>query len=427
MDARLSRWLATASVTLGFALVLGAAPACSAPASDEDEVGAAEDALTLPNGDEYIVAVDRTSVTLRKSFGVKALRFVAGDFANKSVLIHPIDKKTESGVYAHVESVEDRGETLVLHTRPLELAEMENTRGLDVIRLYRDSRLTVAPSVPQPAAFAGANLLPSGFVSPVVTAGIRPLAFSGPLATGELEPELWVGNKHVYGSGQITTTVESAKLAFKPSAILDYTPGKGLTVGIRGDFSADLALRAKGSAEGHVVFYDSPVLKSPRVTFVVPIGIPPFVVPVPVVIGVDTFIECSTLGEVAFDGVFKAHLGLGASASAIVHPSILHPVNQWVTKGPWPNKVTASASFTTLPGSKLSGAGGLACAVPRIEFPVTLAGLVGPFLAIHPEFAQTTEGFHTTVDLYAGAASEIGNERFFELLLLRWEPGQGEK
>lgn len=428
MNVPVSRWLAASGLLVGL-LCAGAATGCAPEVTEEDgAVSGAEDALTVQNGDQYIVAVGPDTVTLRKSVDGVALRFAAKDFASKSILIHPIEKKTETGVYAHVESVDDRDGRLVLHTRPMELDEMENTRGDDVIRLYRNDRLPVAPSTPQPAAFEDVSglLAPSGWAPRPKATVISPLTLSGPLATGDLNPDFWVGTSKVYGGGQIRTSVQSAKLAFKPSAVLDYTRGKGLTVGIRGDFSADLAVKASGYAEGHVVFFESPTLKSPRVTFVVPIGVPPFVVPVPVVIGVDTYVECSTLGATEFDGVFQAHFGATASASAVIHPGVSRPVNKWVSAGPWPNSVKAEMTFGKTPGSRVSGHLGVGCAAPRIEFPVTIAGLIGPYLAIHPEFAATTDGFHTLVDLYAGAASELGTERFFEVLLLRWEPGHKE-
>ncbi len=427
MHALTSRWLAAGGLLIGL-FCAGSATGCASELKEEEgATSAGEAALTVENGDKYIVAVGPDTVTLLKSVDGVALRFAAKDFANKSVLIHPIEKKTETGVYAHVDSVEDHAGRLVLHTRPMQLDEMENTRGDEVIRLYRNDRLPVAPSTPQPSfEDLGATLAPAGWAPQPTATGLGPLTLSGPLATGDLDPDIWVGTSKVYAGGQISARVESAKLSFRPSAVLDYTRGKGLTVGIRGDFSADLAVKATGYAEGHVVFFESPTLKSPRATFVVPIGIPPFVVPVPVVVGVDTYVECSTLGATEFDGVFKAHFGATASASAVIHPGFSRPVKDWVGAGPWPNTVKAEMSFSKTTGSHVTGHLGVACAAPRIEFPVTIAGLIGPFLAIHPEFAATTDGFHTSVDLYAGAASELGNERFFETLLLRWEPGQEE-
>ena len=428
MRLRPAHWFAATSLLLGL-VASGAATGCAAesPADDDGAVAAGEAALTVENGDQYIVEIKADTVTLRKMVEGVALKFAAKDFANKSILIHPIEKKTETGVYAHVDSVEDSYNKLVLHTRPMQLDEMENTQGSDVIRLYRNSHLPIAPSTPQPSFENLGNLLgPSGFAPAPASAGIHPLTLSGPL-DGDFSPEVWVGTSRVYASGQITTSVQQAKLGFKPSAILDYTRGKGLTVGIKGEFNADLAVKAAGWAEGHVVFFESPTLKSPRITFTVPIGIPPFVVPVPIVIGVDTYVECSTLGAVEFDGVFKAHLGVTASASALIAPSIFKPLNTWVQKGPWPNTVKPEMSFTKTPGSTITGKAGIGCALPRIEFPVTIAGLIGPYVAIHPEFAVTTSGFETAIDLYAGAASEIDSERFFEVLLLRWEPGSEEK
>ena len=260
--------------------------------------------------------------------------------------------------------------------------------------------------------------------------------FSGPLA-GDPTPDIWFGNDRVYAGGQIRTSVKQASLHFEPQALLRYERGKGLTVGIRGQFDADLAVHAKGYAEGHVVFFDSPTLKGPRGTFIVPIGVPPFVVPVPVVIGVDTYVECTTVGATEFDGTFRAHLSVSASASARLQPSLGRPLKDWIAPGPWKNYVRAEASLGVDRGGHMTGAGGVACATPRIEFPILIAGFVGPFLAIHPELALKTDGLSTTIDLYAGA--EIGaaeaapgvsvsaaNSRFFELLLLRWQPGGGE-
>jgi hypothetical protein len=416
--------LVAALVVTGL-FTLMTASGCAAEPTEEESAESGEDALTVDNGDAYIVSVDADTVTLRKQVRGVSLRFAASDFANKSVLIHPIPKKTETGVYAHVESVDDEGNTLVLHTRGLELEEMEQTKGTDVIRLYRNKSLSVAPTSPQSAGLDGAGAL----MVPVDTAtqggGVRPLTLTGPLATGELPTETWVGTRHNYGTAQITSSVESVSLDFKPAAMLDYTRGRGLTVGIRGDFTADLAVKAKGHIERRVVFFETPTLKSPRVTFAVPIGIPPLVVPVPVVMGVNTFVECSTLGAVEFDGVFRAHLGLNASASAVISPGLRKPLNQWVAKGPWENTVGANMSFTNAPGTTVSGKTGIACALPRVEFPITVAGLVGPFLAIQPEFSMTTSGPHNAVELYAGATSELVHEALFQTLLLRWEPGHG--
>ena len=410
---------------------LGTPTGCAAPPADEDDVGTSggESALTVANGAAYISAVSDDSVTVHKQVAGVPLKFAAADFAGKSILVHPIDKKSDSGVFAKVVSVEDKDTTLVIHTHPLELEEMENTRGDQVIRLFRDPTLTVAPTTPEEDGFfpqeVGTNsILPNGFAPAVQTGGIHTAAFSGPLATGDLSPDFWVGNAKVYGGGQIHTNVTEASLKFTPKAILNYQRGKGLTVGIKGDFAADLAIHAAGYAEGHVVFYESPTLKSPRVTFVVPMGIPPFLIPVPVSLGVDTYVECSTLGAVEFDGTFRAHLGLSASASAVLKPSLSRPLKEWVGPGPWQNRVRAEASFGMTRDSKLTGAGGVACAAPRIEFPIRIAGLAGPFLAIHPEYAAKTDGFETTVDLYAGASAEGGSEKFFELLLLRWVPGK---
>lgn len=391
---------------------LGSTSACTVESEAEDVEDGVAAALTVENGDAYVDSVSDDVVVLRKSVGGKPLKLTVGDFANKSILVHPIPGKTEAGVYAHVESSADEGDRLALHVRPLAFEEMETTRGQDVIRIYRDASLPVVKEGVAPAS--GTPLLAPASD----TGGIQPLGVSGPLS-GDIHDEIWVGREQRTGTFRLK--VETASLRFDPRATVEYTKGRGLAVGVKGEFAADLAIRMTGPLSTRATIFKSPVLKSPRTKFVVPMGVPPAVVPVPILIGVDTYLECSALGELDTNSVFESHVKVTTSASTRLHPSLRRPLAEWVEAGPWPSTVSATASVTARDGSVMTGAG-VSCALPRIDFPITVGGILGPFLGIEPAAAMTTRGAQRSVDVYAGAASELLDDRPFAIRLARWTP-----
>jgi hypothetical protein len=398
------------------AFALSTTTACVEGDDGDDADEAAADALTVEHGDAFVDSVTDDHVVLRKSARGQTLKFKAADFQGKSVLIHPIPGKTETGVYAHVESIDDQGTTLSLGVRPLDFEEMEATRGTDVIRLYRDRSLPVATGTPSPQD--GTFLLAPPEAG---GGGLVPLGVTGPLA-GDLNPTIWVGRGQVSVGGTMETRVESAHLDFAPRAVLEYQRGKGIVVGVRGTFAADIAMSFRGNVGGSVTLFKSPKISSPRVTFLVPVGVPPAVAPVPVRIGVDTSVSCSSSGKIDVDGVFDGHVSVTTSASAALHPSRHKPIDQWLQAGPWASTVKADVSFDARPGARVTGTSGISCTIPRIGFPITVAGLIGPYVAIKPSVGLTQAGLTPSVGVYAGAVSELADGPFFEMPLVKWTP-----
>ncbi len=121
---------------------------CSAPAADEDAAysAEAEGALTLADGDRYVVRADAQSgeVVLRTSVDGVPLPYDAPAMLGKALLIHPLPGRADEGIYARVTSATrvqgegrlDSGDTLRLTTTPLSLEEMAGLSEDDVLRIY---------------------------------------------------------------------------------------------------------------------------------------------------------------------------------------------------------------------------------------------------------------------------------------------------
>ncbi len=374
---------------------------CAAP--DEDSA-ASEAAYTVPNGAKHVVSAEPRRVVLRKEVDGNTFPFAAEELVGKAIIIHPINEKTEQGVYAWVRSADERAGNYELTTEPLGLEEMEEITEPQIVRIYLDRSLTQLRG-------DGAQLASFGLATP----SVRPLGWGGAL-TGELPLEGEIGNIAI--APRVKVWQQDGSLSFRPQGKVDYQRGRGLELGFRVDYNWESTLAFDAEFRAGMVF-ETPRVRTPRTVVAVPIG----PVPVPVTLGLAGSFECKALGAVEAKGAIKIRINASFGGSSFIKPSTRVPPSRWVTQGSWPYAARGSASvrpvgtFSAAPGAEAE------CLVPRIDLETLVAGVAGPFIALAPAVEISGEGVEIGVELKAGVeATLLGREARGEVVLLSWHP-----
>ncbi len=381
---------------------------CSAPAADEDAAysAEAEGALTLADGDRYVVRADAQSgeVVLRTSVDGVPLPYDAPAMLGKALLIHPLPGRADEGIYARVTSATrvqgegrlDSGDTLRLTTTPLSLEEMAGLSEDDVLRIYLARGLRGGSLEP-----ASLSLLDVGGTPPANTSANTPAntgAWSG-LLSGQLPMVSVVPPNANLGAFVGNVDLGPLDLSFKPEGKLAYRRESGLEIGLRGEMRAKMEITVSGMAGVRAPIFVTPDAKLPPVTFLVPIG--PF--PVPVQLGVSGNLRCDLLagGRVAATVALGATVRFGGSSRFNPTKNTL-PTN-WIQAGEWPYEL--DASFEASATGDVDPAVGIACVVPRVNLDVRVAGVAGPYLALVPQVASFADRTEARPSLRAGWAS----------------------
>jgi len=380
---------------------------CAAPEGEETQ--STEEAYTVANGDRYLVSGEPGKVVLRKSVDGKTFPFAPEEIRGKAILLHPIKRKLEAGLYARAVSVEETESTYVVTTEPLLFEEMEELAESNIIRIYVDRAL---PKVNGDAATMA--LGPQTFAGEL-GGGIRPAAWGG-LLTGELPIEGELGPLAV--APRIRVGLESADLRLKPQARAGWQRGRGLELGFKMDYGWDATLAFEAEMKAGFKF-ETPRVRTPTIVVAVPIG----PVPVPVTLGLAGNFECRALGTVEITGKVIVHIAASFGGSSFLKPSIRTAPSQWVKPGAWPWQATGSASLTREGSFEIAPGAELECLVPRVDLETLVAGVAGPFLTVAPVVGIGTEGAEVGVEIKAGLEAKLfGREARGEVVLLSWSP-----
>lgn len=378
---------------------------CAAP-TEEDASSSADSAYTVPNGAKYVVSANPQRVVLRKEADGRTFPFAAEELVGKAILIHPIDEKTEQGVYAWVRRADERAGTFELAIEPLGLEEMEEITEPQIVRIYLDRSLSQLP-----ANGLGTQSAPFGLGAST----IRPLGWGG-LLTGELPLEGEIG--HIAVAPRVKIWQQDGSLSFRPQGKVGWQRGRGLELGFRVDYAWESTLAFEAELRAGMVF-ETPRVRTPRTVVAVPIG----PVPVPVTLGLAGSFECKALGAVEASGAIKIKIDASVGGSSFIKPSTRLPPTQWVTQGSWPYAARGTASvrpegrFQAAPGAEAE------CLVPRIDLETLVAGVAGPFITLAPAVEISGEGVEIGVELKAGVeATLLGREARGEVVLLSWRP-----
>jgi hypothetical protein len=215
----------------------------------------------------------------------------------------------------------------------------------------------------------------------------------------------------------IKHTIETASL--DPQVLADYSADSGLALGFRGEMAWKSTLKMTGKVGGE--FFHSKELESPSLPVYVPIG----PVPVPVTLHGKAFISCGASATGPVDLSLDIQLSASISASMQINPSKGTDPSKWVSEGPWPTQATGSANVTpSVEVDDSNVAGGVSCAIPRIELHADVAGVAGPYLAITPSAILRTDYTGFKASFAAGvSAGALGFNTGVEVVLFTWQPG----
>ena len=364
---------------------------CAEPQGD----GAAttsESAFTVSHGDRFVVSATPERIVLSKEVDGVAFPFDEASLLGRALLIHPVDRRAATGVYARALSVDSEGGRLVVTSEPLTLTEMETIAEDDIVRIYVDaSRLNGGGLRPQVAGNFGAL----GFN------GLNFSAFEGLSAPSFL------------GAG-VTLSHEIKKVSVTPEVLLDWSHDNGLELGLRTDFAWHSKLTVGGQVGGE--FYHSTTLSAPPLTVTIPIG----PVPVPVTLSATAFIACAAVlaGPISVELAIDADATIGGSF--YVHPTSDTAPTDWFHEGSWKPEASGSASITPTVAPHIDGT--ISCAIPRIDLKALVAGVAGPYLAITPAIA-IADNPDFSIALAAGVQGKLlGRGAAAEVTLLTWRP-----
>jgi hypothetical protein len=393
-------------VALAFVSVLPGLSGLTGCASEVADAPTGKDAYTVETGHKFVVRAEPHEVVLRRSVDGRAFPLSREQLIGKAILIHPVEGKT-GGVYARVLFGREDEKELVLATEPLSLAEMAQLTEDDVVRIFLDPRLDVAPE--KEPALHRASLAPRSWGG---------LAMDEVAAMGEIElvPGVKLENN-------VTVTNNGGHLSLAPSVMASYSRAEGLELGLRSRFAWDSSLSFEGDTNVRAKIFRTPRVGPPGVWTAIPIG--PF--PVPVRLRLVAFLECESMGKTQLDGTLQIHLGAHMGGSIRVKPSSA-PLASWVTEGSWPFELGGQGS-AKLEGNIYFGAGsGIECTLPRVELETLIAGVAGPYIAIAPEFRRTLTqqgqaANSMNITLKVGMRGRLfGREANSELDLLSWKP-----
>ena len=373
---------------VGGALVAG----CAAPEGDGATSTASVSAFTISHGDRFVVSATPERIVLSKEVDGVTFPFDDTSLLGKALLIHPVDRRAEDGVYARALSVESDGDHLVVTSEPLTLTEMETITEDDIVRIYVDaSRLNGSELRPQVAGNFGAL----GYN------GLNFSAFEGLSAPSFL------------GAG-ITLSHELGNVSVSPTVLVDWSHDNGLELGMRADFAWHSKLKIGGQIGGE--FYHSTTLSTPSLVVTIPIG----PVPVPVTLSASAFVACGSVltGPVAIEVAIDVDATMGGSF--YVHPTTDTAPTDWFHEGIWKPEVTGTGGITPTIEGQLNGS--ISCAIPRIDLKALVAGVAGPYLAITPS-VTIADNPDFNVAIAAGVQGKLlGKASAAEITLLTWRP-----
>jgi len=390
--------LARCATVSAFVLFAGSmVPSLTGCAPEEESDGAStasESAYTVESGDRFIVSATPTKVVLKKRVDGVKFPFDEKSLLGKALLIHPVEKRADNGVYARAKKVRAEGERYVVESEPLTFSEMRTIEEDDVVRIFVDARARNVRA--QTHALKPQNASTS-FTSPLdftTYVGLGSPAFMTPGVT-------------------FNHSIQEA--SFKPEVLADYQEATGIELGMRASLHWRSTLKIGGRLGG--TFFKSTPLETPPYVVFVPIGF----FPVPVSLSASAYVVCSALveGPAELSVAIAADAEVGASMR--VNPSLETAPATWIREGQWPAVATGSASLD--PDLTMKAKGAVRCVVPRVELKALVAGVSGPYLAVSPTFemGMGTMGFTATVG--AGIMGELfGHGLAAELPLLTWTP-----
>ncbi len=368
------------------------APGCAAPEGDGAASTAAVSAFTVSHGDRFVVSATPERIVLSKEVDGVKFPFDEDSLLGKALLIHPVDRRAETGVYARALSVDSDGGRLVVTSEPLTLSEMQDVTEDDIVRIYVDaSRIDGTGLRPQVAGNIGAL----GFN------GLNFSAFEGLSAPSFL------------GAG-ITVSHELTKVSVSPKVLVDWTHDNGLELGMRADFAWHSKLKIGGQAGGEI--FHSGTVNTPPLVVTIPIG----PVPVPVTLSGAAFVACSAVlaGPISVEVDVDVDASMGGSF--YVHPSTDTAPTDWVHQGSWQPEVTGNASIMPIFDGQLGGT--ISCAIPRIDLKALVAGVAGPYLAVTPS-VSVSDNSDFNIAIAAGVQGKLlGKAAAVEVTLLTWRP-----
>ena len=384
-------------------LALFAGSAGCAVETDLDESAAAA-AFTVENGDRFVISASSERIVLAKKVGEVAFPFDERSLRGKAILIHPVERKADEGVYARVLDVTSGSNRYIVDARPLTLAEMTSITEDEIVRIFIDRRSTSKKTEP------GTVLSPSTIRPLGAGTSFNGLAFSG----SDLNSGIKFQSPFFLRPG-VTFKHTIEEVSIEPDALVDWSWESGLELGFQADFGWKSKLEIGGRLSGD--FFKSQTLEGPPVHGFVPIG----PVPVPVSLQGKAFIACSATvagpASVTVDIEASAHLG----ASLRVAPE--HGVSplEWIHEGRWP--ASASGSFSATPGLEATFSTSISCSVPRLEVHATVAGIAGPYVATAPKITLNEEGTKVEMPIIAGVgAGMLGLASNVEVELYTWKP-----
>jgi hypothetical protein len=358
----------------------------------------------VEHGDQFVVSATPEHIVLKKKVDDIDFPFDEKSLADKAMLIHPVVDRALEGVYSRATSVSADADTYIIEARPLTLEEMASMTEDDIVRIYVDLKSLPQKDLPtdtlQPSSFHTLAFSSNGL-------SMNGLNFTGFDFGSPIDAKPGIS---------ITHTIDTASL--DPQVLADYSSDSGLALGFRGEMAWKSTLKMTGRVSGE--FFHSKELESPSLPVYVPIG----PVPVPVTLHGKAFISCGASGTGPVDLSLDIDLSASISASMQIHPSANTDLSKWVSAGPWPTQATGSAHVTpSVEVDDSNVAGGVSCAIPRIELHADVAGVAGPYLAITPAAILRTDmvGFKTT--FAAGvSAGALGFNTGVEVVLFSWEP-----
>ncbi len=362
--------------------------------AEEERAQSGDSAFTVANGDRFVVSATPDKIVLKKRIGSAEFPFDEESLRGKAILIHPVSRRAELGVYARAMSVTSTDDTYVIDGEPLTLKEMETISEDDVVRIFIDPHrdIGVQPQslTPQtvswltPGGFSfgfGAGLAHSTYVAPGLT-------FSHSIERSDVQPEV----------------------------LVDWTEDHGLEIGFRASLSWRSTITFKGTINGGKELVHSQELTSPPWVVTIPIG----VVPVPVALTGTAFVTCSANGAGSIGGTVKISADASLGGSVYIQPSVSLP-SEWVSEGRWPAQASATASAD--PDVTFDESITISCALPRIAVKAAIGGAAGPYLALAPTLAVTNGAAKVSASVVAGVEGKVmGVGGSFETTVATWTP-----
>jgi hypothetical protein len=356
-------------------------------------------AFTVEDGDRFVVSATPERIVLYKRVAGVDFPFDDASLQGKALLIHPVARRAEGGVYARALDVHDGGDRWVVDAEPLTLEQMQSIAEDDVVRIYVDrERMN--------AGLGGGELAP---------ANLHPLALDGLAFDGFDVSSGYSLSTPTFVHPGVTFSHQIDTFDLAPEALVDWSREDGLELGFRGSLAWKSKLVLSGTASGEL--FRSKTIETPSYVALVPIG----VVPVPVSFRASASLSCSA----SLTGPIELTVDLEAAAkiagSIVVDPDAGTSPDEWVRPGRWAPEASGSASAT--PSVEGTLAGSISCSVPRVELRADVAGVAGPYIAVTPTYTIDDAGGHVEGHVAAGVgAGMLGIGAGVEVNLYTWKP-----